>query len=212
MVYERRREELVDDFRERESLSEQTLDAIRAVPRHEFVPPSERHRAYDDTPLPIGQGQTISAPHMVAVMTDLLALSPGESVLEIGTGCGYHAAVTAEVVGQENVYSVEYHDDLAAQARERLAELGYGGISVRAGDGREGWPEHAPYGNGYLTCAAEEFPEALVGQVREGGVLLGPIEEGSLAGGRQVLVRARVDAAGNLDRERHGYVRFVPLQ
>ena len=212
MADERQRERLVEALRERESLSERTLDAIRAVPRHEFVPPSERDRAYDDTPLPIGQGQTISAPHMVAVMTDLLALSPGERVLEIGTGCGYHAAVTAEVVGQENVFSVEYHDDLATQARERLGELGYGGISVRSGDGREGWPAHAPYEKGYLTCAAEGFPDALVEQIGPGGALLGPIEEGSLAGGRQVLVRARVDETGDLDRERYGYVRFVPLQ
>lgn len=212
MASERQREGLVDRLRERESLSERTLDAIRAVPRHEFVPPSKRDLAYDDTPLPIGQGQTISAPHMVAVMTELLGLSPGESVLEIGTGCGYHAAVTAEVVGAKNVYSVEYHDDLAARARETLAELGYGEVSVRAGDGREGWPEQAPYEKAYLTCAADSFPEAVVEQVREGGVLLGPIEEGRLAGGRQVLVRARVEGTGELERERHGYVRFVPLQ
>jgi protein-L-isoaspartate(D-aspartate) O-methyltransferase len=208
MAYERQREQLVDSLRERESLSERTLDAIRAVPRHEFVPPAKREKAYEDRPLPIGEGQTISAPHMVAVMTDLLALSPGEKVLEIGTGCGYHAAVTAEVAGQENVYSVEYHDELAGRARETLSELGYDAISVRAGDGREGWPEHAPYSTAYLTCAADSFPEALVEQVNPGGVLLGPIEEGR----RQVLVRARVDETGDLDRERHGYVRFVPLQ
>lgn len=212
MAYERQRDGLVESLRERESLSDRTLDAIRAVPRHEFIPPSKRDRAYNDRPLPIGQGQTISAPHMVAVMTDLLALSPGETVLEIGTGCGYHAAVTAEVVGQENVYSVEYHDELATRARETLAEVGYGDISVRSGDGRAGWPEHAPYERAYLTCAAESFPDALVEQVRAGGILLGPMEEGSLTGGRQVLVRAQVDESGDIERERHGYVRFVPLQ
>jgi protein-L-isoaspartate(D-aspartate) O-methyltransferase len=202
-----RRAQLVERLRERENLSEATAAAMRAVPRHEFIPESRRDRAYHDTPLPIGDGQTISAPHMVAIMTDLLALSPGDRVLEIGTGRGYHAAVTAEVVGPENVYTVEYHDSLAQQARETLAQTGYGAVSVRAGDGRKGWPEHAPYDRAYLTCAASEFPPAVVDQVRTDGLLLAPIGDT-----RQELVRARTHADGSLDRERHGGVRFVPLQ
>lgn len=207
MTDEQKRNRLVDRLDKRESLSEQTLEAIRAVPRHEFVPESKRESAYEDTPLPIGNGQTISAPHMVAIMTELLDLSVGDHVLEIGTGCGYHAAVTAEVVGPENVYSIEYHGELAERARGTLSSVGYSGVHIRAGDGRSGWPEYAPYDRCYLTCAAQSFPDTLREQVRTGGVLLGPIGDR-----RQVLVRVRVRQDGSLDRAEHGHVRFVPLQ
>lgn len=206
MSFAEERHALVDQLARRESLGEQTKAAMRAVPRHEFVPESKRTDAYRDRPLPIAEGQTISAPHMVAVMTERLGLSPGDRVLEIGTGCGYHAAVTAEVVGPENVYSVEYHDSLAEQARETLSRIGYGRISIRVGDGREGWPEHAPYDRIYLTCAANDFPGALVSQLREGGIILAPLGDVS-----QVLTKARKTKSG-LDREPHGRVRFVPLQ
>jgi protein-L-isoaspartate(D-aspartate) O-methyltransferase len=202
-----RRDALVDQLTGRETLGRETVEAMRAVPRHRFVPEGKRQAAYADTPLPIGAGQTISAPHMVAIMTDLLELAEGARVLEIGTGCGYHAAVTAEVVGPENVYSVEYHDDLARQARETLAQTGYGAVSVRAGDGKRGWPDHAPYDRAYLTCAAPEFPRAVVDQVAPGGILLAPLGER-----RQTLVRARKRDDGSLAREEHGHVRFVPLQ
>ncbi|MFC4551721.1 MULTISPECIES: protein-L-isoaspartate(D-aspartate) O-methyltransferase [Halorussus] len=205
--YAAARDRLVEVLASREDLDERTLDAMRAVPRHEFVPPNRRDRAYEDTPLPIGDGQTISAPHMVAVMVDDLALEPGESVLEIGTGCGYHAAVTAEVVGPENVASVEYHESLAREARERLDRLGYGGISVRVGDGHEGWPERAPYDAAYLTCAAAELPDAVVEQVRPEGRLLAPV---GTANQRLVFARRRAD--GGLDRDTRGRVRFVPMQ
>jgi protein-L-isoaspartate(D-aspartate) O-methyltransferase len=207
MNAEEQRVQLVDRLAEREDLQPATEAAMRAVPRHEFVPENRRHGAYDDRPLPIGEGQTISAPHMVAIMTDLLGATEGDSVLEIGTGCGYHAAVTAAVVGPENVYSVEYHDELARHARETLDATGYGAVSVRAGDGRQGWPDHAPYDAAYLTCAASEFPEAVVEQVRPGGVVLGPVGDSS-----QVLVRGIKQSDGSLDRESHGHVRFVPLQ
>jgi protein-L-isoaspartate(D-aspartate) O-methyltransferase len=202
------RERLVERLADRGRVDdERVLDAVATVPRHEFVPESRREAAYRNTPLPIGEGQTISAPHMVAIMADLLDLRPGSEVLEIGTGCGYHAAVTAELVGSEHVYSVEYHESLAEQARCRLAELGYEGVSVRAGDGKEGWPEHAAYDCAYLTCAAPEFPESVCEQVRPGGYLLGPIGRH-----RQTLVRARRRAEGSLDCEEHGGVRFVELQ
>ena len=204
---ETRRARLVDRLRERESIDDATAAAMRAVPRHAFVPESRRDAAYQDTPLPIGDGQTISAPHMVAIMADLLKLSPGDRVLEIGTGRGYHAAVTAEIVGPANVYTVEYHDSLAAHARETLDATGYGAVSVRAGDGREGWPVHAPYDRAYLTCAAPEFPAAVVEQVRPGGLVLGP-----LGSTEQVLVRGRRRSDGSLDRERYNRVRFVPLK
>ena len=127
---------------------ERVLEALEAVPRHEFVPENRRRSAYADQPLPIGDGQTISAPHMVAIMADELALEPGENVLEIGTGCGYHAAVTAELVGAAHVYSVEYSEELA---------------------------DHAPYDAVYFTCAATGFPEPVVDQTRPGGRLLAPI-------------------------------------
>jgi len=207
MTHEEQRAQLVDRLAEGEDLRPATEAAMRAVSRHEFVPERRRHEAYDDRPLPIGQGQTISAPHMVAIMTDLLGVTEGDRVLEIGTGCGYHAAVTAAVVGPENVYSVEYHDELAQRARETLDATGCGAVSVRSGDGRQGWPEHAPYDAAYLTCAASEFPEAIVEQVRPGGVVLGPLGDGN-----QVLVRGVKRSDGSLDRETHGHVRFVPLQ
>ena len=203
----REREALADRLADRRGLSAATERAMRSVPRHAFVPADRQAAAYEDTPLPIGEGQTISAPHMVAIMTDLLEANEGDRVLEVGTGCGYHAAVTAEVVGAGNVYSVEYHDSLAREARETLRAAGYGSVSVRAGDGREGWPEHAPYDRAYLTCAAPEFPESVVEQVRADGLLLAPVGERT-----QTLVRARKREDGSLDRERHGGVRFVPLQ
>lgn len=184
-----------------------TAAAMRAVPRHAFVPEERRSAAYHDRPLPIDQGQTISAPHMVASMVDLLALEPGERVLEIGTGCGYHAAVTAEIVGATNVYSIEVSPTLAEKARERLAALGYGDISVTVGNGGEGWTEKAPFDAIYLTCAAPSIPDPLLEQVRPGGRLLAPV--GSY---RQELVLVTVDPDGTRHRERHGGVRFVPMR
>jgi len=204
--YTAQRERLIEGLRNRID-DERVLDAMVAVPRHEFVPESNRTNAYADRPLPIGEGQTISAPHMVAIMAELLDLDPGTRVLEIGTGCGYHAAVTAELVGPENVYSVEYLDSLARESRRRLADLGYGHVSIRAGDGHDGWPEHGPYDRAYLTCAAPDFPADVVEQVRPGGILLAP-----LGRGRQTLVRAVKREDGTLDREKHGGVRFVEMQ
>lgn len=184
-----------------------TAEAMRAVPRHEFVPSDQSDSAYADRPLSIGDGQTISAPHMVAIMLDELALEPGERVLEIGTGCGYHAAVMAEVVGPANVFSVEYIADLAKTARERLAELGYEEVSVRCGDGHDGWPEHAPYDAAYLTCAAPSIPEAVIEQVRAGGRVLAP-----LGTGHQRLVLGHKQPDGTLQRDERGGVRFVPMR
>ncbi len=205
--FETARERLVDSLVDAGRIErEATIDALRAVPRHEFVPEPRRENAYADRPLPIGSGQTISAPHMVGIMCDLLAPSRGDRILEIGTGCGYHAAVTAEIVGAENVYSVEYVEPLADDARRRLDRLGYGDVDVRVGDGRKGWPEHAPYDGAYLTCAAPELPDAVVSQLRVGGRLLAPI--GTT---RQTLVEA-VRTEDGLERRTHGSVRFVTMQ
>ncbi|MFB6311539.1 MAG: protein-L-isoaspartate(D-aspartate) O-methyltransferase [Salinirussus sp.] len=205
--YEAKRAALVDRLASREDLAPAAEAAMRAVPRHEFVPENRQSDAYADRPLPIGEGQTISAPHMVAIMTDLLDLEPGLRVLEIGTGCGYHAAVTAEVVGAENVYSVEYHESLAERARETLTRLGYGDISVRAGDGKEGWPAHAPYDRAYLTCAAAELPDPIAAQVQSGGIILAPLGQD-----RQRLFRIEKRPDGTLKREPRMGVRFVRLQ
>lgn len=183
-----------------------TERALRAVPRHEFVPEERREAAYHDRPLPIGAGQTISAPHMVATMTDLLAPDPGDEILEIGTGCGYHAAVTSEVVGVGTVYSVEVEPDLARQARERFDRLGYD-VRVRVGDGYAGWPAHAPYDGAYLTCAPETLPDEIVDQVRPGGRVVAPVGRG-----RQRLVRLTRRADGGVERDTHGRVRFVSMR
>jgi protein-L-isoaspartate(D-aspartate) O-methyltransferase len=205
--FEAARKRLVDGLAESGRIErEATIEALRAVPRHEFVPESRRGDAYADRPLPIGDGQTISAPHMVGIMCDLLAPDPDEAVLEIGTGCGYHAAVTAEIVGAEHVYTVEYVESLAADARRRLERLGYGDVSVRVGDGWDGWPEHAPYDGAYLTCAAPELPEAVLDQLRVGGRIVAPIGERS-----QTLVAATRTGDG-IDRTSHGAVRFVRMQ
>ncbi|WP_286671096.1 protein-L-isoaspartate(D-aspartate) O-methyltransferase [Haloglomus halophilum] len=204
--YREARERMVEGLVSGGRISDDAVaEALRAVPRHEFVPEGKRDAAYADRPLPIGDGQTISAPHMVAVMAELLDVGAGDRVLEIGTGCGYHAAVTAEL-GAE-VYSVEFEPRLAREARERLDRLGYD-IHVREGDGHEGWPEHAPYDAAYLTCAADAFPEAVVEQVRPGGRLLAPLSDGV----GQTLVAATRREDGSLDRESHGGVRFVEMR
>lgn len=206
--FEQARNRLVERLERKGRITDGTVAAaLRAAPRHEFVPPANRDEAYADRPLPIGEDQTISAPHMVAMMVELLKLKPGTKVLEIGTGCGYHAAVTAEVVGPENVYSVEYHAELAEQASETLSRLGYGDVHLRVGDGREGWAEHAPYDAAYLTAAPAEIPQRIIEQVRPGGVVLAPVGTS-----RQRLVLVRVSEDGVVERESHGLVRFVTMQ
>ncbi|ELZ37777.1 protein-L-isoaspartate O-methyltransferase [Halorubrum saccharovorum DSM 1137] len=201
------RRELVDALRRRLDVDERTLAAIEAVPRHAFVPEGRRSRAYADRPLPIGHDQTISAPHMVAVMTDLLDVEPGDRVFEIGTGCGYHAAVVAEIVGPGNVYSVEYEPDLAGSARERLRRLGYD-VTVCAGDGRTAFSDEAPFDAAYLTCAPTDgVPDQIVDRVRTGGRVVAPVGRA----GTQRLVRLTIEEEG-VDREDHGGVRFVPMR
>ena len=205
--YETERDEMVDELVRRGSVERSATEAaMRAVPRHEFVPENQRSRAYDDRPLPIGERQTVSAPHMVAIMTDLLAPDRGDRLLEIGTGCGYHAAVTAEMVGPGRLYSVEYEEALAEDARERLGRLGYD-VAIRTGNGREGWAEHAPFDGAYLTCAPESVPDAVVEQVRPGGRIVAPV-----GSERQQLVCLTRRADGGVECDHHGGVRFVPMR
>jgi protein-L-isoaspartate(D-aspartate) O-methyltransferase len=183
------------------------LDAMRAVPRESFVPEHQRQLAYGDHPLSIGHGQTISQPYIVALMTELLSLQPGDRVLEVGTGSGYQAAVLAEMP-DVTVYTVETIPDLAEEARERLGDLGYTNVHVHVGDGYRGWPEHAPYDAIVVTAAPEEVPPPLAEQLAVGGRLVIPL-------GRphsyQVLWRFVKQADGSLEGEKHLGVAFVPF-
>jgi protein-L-isoaspartate(D-aspartate) O-methyltransferase len=206
MDFDSARADLVDGLADAGRIDRPATErALRAVPRHEFVPASRREAAYQDRPLPIGEGQTISAPHMVAMMSDLLAPDPGDRILEIGTGRGYHAAVTAELV-DDTVCSVEVEPALAERARDRFDRLGYD-VRVRVGDGFDGWPAEAPYDGAYLTCAPESVPGPVVEQVRPGARIIAPVGRG-----RQELVRLTRRADGGVDRSRHGGVRFVPMR
>ncbi|MGC9450353.1 MAG: protein-L-isoaspartate(D-aspartate) O-methyltransferase [Oceanipulchritudo sp.] len=209
------RDEIRDDAAAREAMVRQQLKprgisdpnvlrAMGTVPRHEFVPPRLRDMAYADGPLPIGNGQTISQPYIVAVMSEALELQPGMKVLEVGTGSGYQAAVLAEM-GLE-VYSVEYIAELADAARALLERIGYGGIHFRTGDGREGWPEAAPFDGILVTAAPGSLPGALGGQLRPGGRLVIPVGRWE-----QNLHVYRKRADGSLEGEILFAVRFVPL-
>lgn len=190
----------------RERLSERTLAALERVPRHLFVPPGDADLAYIDRPLPIGHGQTISQPFIVAVMTDLLAVEPHHRVLEVGSGCGYQSAVLAELAGR--VFAVERIGDLARAATRRLADLGYTNVEVREGDGYLGWPERAPFDRILVAAAPPEIPPALIDQLRPGGRLVLPVGE---IAGAQTLVLGIKQADGRFERQRLLPVSFVPL-
>jgi protein-L-isoaspartate(D-aspartate) O-methyltransferase len=188
-------------------LSPAVVEALRQVPRHRFVPESEQAFAYSDTPLRIGCGQTISQPYMVAVMTDLLEISPAHRVLEIGTGCGYQAAVLARLAAR--VYTIELIPELAAAAAERLTGLGYANIEVRAGDGYLGWPDAAPFDRILLTAAPSAVPQTLLDQLAPGGRLIAPV---GAAFGEQRLVLVEKDLAGETSERRILQVAFVPMR
>ncbi len=181
------------------------LVAMGTVPRHCFVPESLTSQAYGDHPLPIGGGQTISQPYIVALMTQWAEVAPGDKVLEVGTGSGYQAAVLAELTDQ--VWSIEILPELARQAAARLKDLGYGRVRVRSGDGYQGWPEAAPFDAILVTAAAPRVPPALTAQLKEGGRLVIPLGP---PGGVQNLVRYR-KVQGKLVEEASLPVRFVPL-
>ncbi len=149
------------------------LRAMRTVERHRFVPEAQRRAAYNDYPLPIGEGQTISQPYIVALMTQILAANKDSKVLEVGTGSGYQAAVLAEIA--KEVYTIEIIEALGRSAEARLKELGYENVHVRVGDGYAGWPEHAPFDGVIVTCACREAPKPLVAQLAEGGRMVIPV-------------------------------------
>lgn len=186
--------------------SDEVLAALGRVERHLFVPPEQARYAYENRPLPIGHGQTISQPYIVALMTDLLEPDENDVVLEVGTGSGYQAAVLAELVDQ--VYSIEIIEALAVSARERLARLGYDNVTTKLGDGYYGWEEHAPFDSIIVTAAASHVPPPLIEQLKPGGRMVIPV------GGRfmtQLLLLLEKGDDGEVVTRQIGAVRFVPL-
>ena len=192
-------------IRTREIHDPAVLKAMGRVPRHLFVPADVREFAYDDRPLPIGQNQTISQPFVVAYMTEALQLLPSHTVLEIGTGSGYQAAVLAELVRQ--VYTVEIVPELAERARRTLAETGYRNVEVRTGNGYLGWSEHAPFARIIVTAAPPEIPQALVDQLAVGGIMVLPV--GAAAAFQEIVVVAK--SAKGVTQKKTIPVRFVPM-
>jgi protein-L-isoaspartate(D-aspartate) O-methyltransferase len=194
------------DYTGRAALDERVMAAMAKVPRHEFVPRREQKYAYVDGALPIGFGQTISQPFIVALMTDLIAPKPEHIVLDIGTGSGYQAAVLAELV--RRVYSVEVIPELAEEARERLHRLGYTNIETRIGDGNEGWPKYAPYDGIIVAAAATEVPPALIAQLTNGGRMVVPL---GTQPRYQDLTLVEKSADGAVRQQSILPVAFVPL-
>ena len=200
----RQRQRMVaEQLRARDIRSEPVLEAMSRVPRHLFVPAEDRASAYSDYPLPIGFGQTISQPYIVAFMTEALEVGREHRVLEIGTGSGYPAAVLAELAGE--VFTIEIVEPLAARARQTLQELGYTNVHVRAGNGYAGWPEEAPFDRIIVTAAPESIPPALVEQLKPDGLLAIPVGVGE-----QTLRIMRKTPAG-MSVIRTLPVRFVPM-
>lgn len=196
---------VVEQIEARGIADPRVLAAMRSVPRHELVPAGERDEAYEDRPVPIGHGQTISQPYIVALMTSLAQVAPGQRVLEVGTGSGYQAAVLA-ACGAE-VWSIEIVDPLAKRAARDLARLGFDRVHVRSGDGYRGWPEHAPFDAILVTAAPPEVPAPLLEQLRVGGRLVVPV--GEVGAVQSLEVHERTETGVRV--ERVAPVRFVPM-
>ncbi len=190
----------------REEFTARTLKAIGTVLRHELVPKRERRFAYENRPLPIGYGQTISQPYIVALMTDLLEPEETDIMLEVGTGSGYQAAVLAELVSQ--VYSIEIIDELAERAAGDLERLGVDNVVTRLGDGYYGWPEHGPYDGIVVTAAASHVPPPLIEQLKPGGRMVIPVGSSFMT---QQLLLVEKEEDGDIVTRQIGAVRFVPL-
>ncbi|MBI2819719.1 MAG: protein-L-isoaspartate(D-aspartate) O-methyltransferase [Acidobacteria bacterium] len=206
--YTRWRERMVEEqIVSRGVRNERVLETMRAVPRHLFVPPSLIARAYSDGALPIGEGQTISQPYIVALMTELLETHLGDSVLEVGTGSGYQAAILSRLVKQ--VYSIEILPRLATSAGRRLIELGFANVTVRTGDGYHGWPEFAPFDGIIVTAAPPEIPSALLAQLKRGGRMVVPVGD---SGETQELMVIEKSMTSDVVTKRTVIpVRFVPM-
>jgi protein-L-isoaspartate(D-aspartate) O-methyltransferase len=185
---------------------EAVLNAMRKVPRHLFIPEEYINEAYDDNPLPIGYGQTISQPYIVAFMSEVAEPNPSKTVLEIGTGSGYQAAILAEIV--KKVYSVEIVPELALESAERLKKLGYKNIVIKHGDGYKGWKEFSPFDIVIVTAAAEQIPEPLIEQLAENGRLIIPIGAPNAVQELILLEKKK----GKIEKSRLTFVRFVPFK
>lgn len=190
----------------RRELDARVMSAMAKTPRHRFVPPQEEKKAYQNRPLPIGYGQTISQPYIVALMTDLMHLGSGDTVLEIGTGSGYQAAILAGLA--RAVYTIEIVEPLGRQAENRLKALGYGNVTVRVGDGYHGWSEHAPFDAIIVTAAASHIPPPLIRQLKPGGRLVIPVGAAFFT---QYLMLVEKKADGSVTSRQILPVRFVPL-
>lgn len=190
----------------KKELDPKVMDAMRKVPRHEFIPRQERDKAYENRPLPIGHGQTISQPYIVAIMTDLLEPKRQHKVLEVGTGSGYQAAILAELVAE--VFTIEIIEPLGNGAKERLKQLNYKNAHVRVGDGYYGWKEHGPFDGIVVTAAASHIPPPLIQQLKPGGRMVIPVGSRFMV---QQLVVVEKDAKGKLTTRQILPVRFVPL-
>ena len=198
------RERMVEtQIRARDVQNPAVLRAMARVPRHLFVPDDVRPFAYDDRPLPIGQGQTISQPYIVAYMTEALQLEPSHRVLEVGTGSGYQAAVLAEIVKQ--VHSIEIVPDLAENARRALADAGYRNVEVRTGNGYLGWPDRAPFDRIIVTAAPPDIPQTLVDQLATGGIMVVPVGTAY----QEIVIITKTPAG--VTEKRTIEVRFVPM-
>ena len=202
---EERMDMVETQIRQRGVTDQDVLAAMERVPRHEFVPEQYQNQAYADHPLPIGYGQTISQPYIVALMTELLKLKTTDRVLEIGTGSGYQAAILAEIVAE--VYTVEIVEPLAAEARERLERLGYANVHTLHADGYFGWEEHAPYDAIIVTAAPDHIPQPLVQQLKDGAQLVIPVGP---PGGYQTLWQI-TNEGGKIKKRNVTGVLFVPL-
>jgi len=204
--YAANREEMVkDQIISRGIQDSATLHSMRKVPRHKFVPPEFVGYAYDDTPLPIGSEQTISQPYIVALMTELIAPRKGQKILEVGTGSGYQAAILAEIA--DTVYTIEILPELSESAAERLKNLGYRNINVKCGDGYAGWKEAAPFDAIIVTAAAEDIPQPLIDQLKDGGVMVIPVGPMMSVQALTVIKKQGRD----IKKETVLPVRFVPL-
>jgi len=199
-----RQQMVATQLRARGISDQRVLDALRRVPRHEFIPEPYRDRAYEDHPLPIGDGQTISQPYIVAIMLQALELKPRDKVLEVGTGSGYVTALLAELTAQ--VYSIERHPALAAEGQRVLTTLGYTNVEIVTGDGTAGLPAHAPYDAIIVSAAASDLPPALISQLREGGRMIIPV--GPAESQQLQLIRV---VNGHPQISLREACRFVPL-
>ena len=203
--FDKQRKQMVENqIKERGITSNKVINALQNVERHMFVPEENVQKAYEDRPLPIGHGQTISQPYIVALMTDMLDLNENDKVLEIGTGSGYQAAVLSEIVDQ--VYTIEIVEPLGKQARERLQKLGYDNVNVKIGNGYKGWPEQAPFDAIIVTAAPTEIPQPLKDQLAEGGKMIIPVGERFA---QELVLLKKIN--GELRKKSIIPVRFVPM-